>query len=129
MHLIIDFHSSNILLMRDCHEMVNFLNEVAVIAKMHVLGEPIVIGFPWPGSQDSSALSGVCFLKESAITVHTYPEMRFVFMDVFSCKDFNVHKVSAHICRAFGAESPTILVLDRGVDMEENTIIPVKLRR
>ena len=128
MHLIVDFQSSNICLMTDKHDLANLLNKLAEIAEMQAVGEPIVIDFPWPGSNDCDALSAVCFLEESAITVHTYPEKQFAFVDVFSCKDFNANNIIGHIIRAFKAKSPTILILDRGIDMKSGKIIPARLR-
>ena len=59
--------------------------------------------------------SGVVLLYESHAAIHTYPAPRSLFLDVFSCKLFDVRSVVEISHEAFGdfniAEST---VLDRG---------------
>ena len=91
---------------------------------MTVVGDPICQGFPWPGSDNEEALSAVCFLAESSITVHCHPDNRFVFVDVFSCKDFDVDDVRCCIQRAFDMDRGRLLLLKRGVDPNTGDCVP-----
>lgn len=118
MHVIVDGKARNRTLMTDKERMCAYLRELADVVGMTIFGEPVVVGYPWPGSQDADALSAVCFLAESSIVVHTYPEKHFAFVDVFSCKDFNSDRVYNYIRRSFVMDDPKLIILARGLDGE-----------
>ena len=59
--------------------------------------------------------SGTVILYESHAAVHTYPRLRSLFLDLFSCKSFDVAAVMTIIRRFFGSFSIVeSVVLDRG---------------
>jgi S-adenosylmethionine decarboxylase len=68
--------------------------------------------------------SGVVLLYESHAAIHTYPARRSLFLDVFSCKLFDVRSVVEISHETFGdfniAEST---VLDRGHHWDANVEI------
>ena len=72
--------------------------------------------------------SGVVLLYESHAAIHTYPARRSLFLDVFSCKLFDVRSVVQISHETFGnfniAEST---VLDRGHHWDAN--IEIELGR
>ena len=37
--------------------------------------------------------SGFCILAESHISYHTYPEKQEIFIDLYSCRDFNTQSL------------------------------------
>ena len=124
MHLIMDFYCKNRKLMKDTEALKSWLLKSARVAKMHPYGEPTVVDFPFP-SRVGTALSAVCFLGESSIVVHTYPEFNFVFLDIFSCQEFNASEVVKFVKETFGATKTTSYLFRRGIDME--TGLPVSL--
>lgn len=115
MHIIIDGHSASQELMANVQYMKEFLVGLAHAADMTVFAEPIVVDYPWPKS-DESALSAICFLGESGIMVHTYPEKNYIFLDLFSCKDFDVNRVFSFVKKAFILDAEKVLLLSRGVN-------------
>ena len=123
MHLIMDGHSDNIELMTDRDMMRKFMRETVALADMSPFGEPYCQGYPWAGSEDWSALT--CFqpLGESGLVIHTFPEKQFVFIDLFSCKDFKVGAVEGHIVRSFRMRRCKVVVLGRGIN-KDGSIIP-----
>lgn len=127
MEMKIDGTARNTDLMRNPVTMKSFLRKLAAVAEMHVMGEPSAEGFPWPGSLDDVALSAHCYLKESSIDVHTYPDKYYVFVTVFSCKHFNEDRVKACVAKSFDMPDPHILILDRGID-EHGECIPASVR-
>jgi len=129
MHLIVDGKAKNIWLMTDKALLSGYIRALVEATGMTVFQEPIVSGYPWPGSTDTDALSAVCFLKESAVMVHCYPEQSFVFVDVFSCKEFDVGKIYGHIKRAFEMDDAKCVVLERGVDAETGQCVPATVKR
>ncbi len=59
--------------------------------------------------------SGVILLYESHAAIHTYPNLRALFLDVFSCKSFDVSAVVQLTESAFGQfKILESTVLDRG---------------
>lgn len=64
---------------------------------------------------ESYGHSGIVLLYESHAAVHTYPTRRALFLDVFSCKAFEVAEVLATARFAFGDfEVVETSLLDRG---------------
>ena len=121
MHIILDGYAKNQNLLMLDSLLRDWLIKTAKLIGMTVYGEPVVVDFPWPGS-NYTALSAICFLGESSIVVHTYPEFNFVFIDVFSCKDFDCDNLEGNICRDFGIAMPHVLQLQRGI--RHRKIIP-----
>lgn len=128
MHLIVDGHANNVEIMTDKDRMAYHLKQLVRTIGMTPVGEPISIGFPWPGGEEEDAISAVCFLKESAIMVHCYPEAKFVFVDVFSCRDFNTGNAYGHIKQMFDMPAAKPLLLDRGLD-GDGFPIPASINR
>lgn len=125
MHLILDGYSKNKELLEQEYLLRDWLVKIAKQIGMTVYGKPVVVDYPWPGS-NYTALSAICFLGESSILVHTYPEYNFVFVDVFSCKDFNCAVLAGGICRDFRIISPHVFQLQRGI--KDGKITPARLQ-
>ena len=49
-------------------------------------------------------VSGFVMIAESHISIHTYPNRKVFYMDVFSCKDFDVEKTKAEINKFFDSK-------------------------
>tara|TARA_Y100000310_G_C20594410_1_gene769744 strand:- start:406 stop:789 length:384 start_codon:yes stop_codon:yes gene_type:complete len=47
-------------------------------------------------------VSGMVLMAESHISIHTYPLKGFVVADVFSCKEFDVDKITNFLKEKFG---------------------------
>ena len=50
---------------------------------------------------EDAGITGVVIVAESHIAIHTFPEKRFVSLDVFSCKDFDTQKAVSSLVEAF----------------------------
>lgn len=128
MHLIVDGCAENVGIMTDGVLMKEWLGNIVKLAGMTPFGEAYVQGFPWPGSEDWTALTGFQPLMESGLSIHCWPEKKFVFIDLFSCNEFDWAKILGHIVRSFQMRKPTVMLLDRGID-PDGDIIPARLRR
>lgn len=67
---------------------------------MRVLAGPMVA--EESGDEHHSGWSGVIILYESHAAIHTYPELGQVFLDVFSCKTFDLDTVRATLTSFLG---------------------------
>ena len=66
-----------------CRHLVDKIDMVA-------FGDPFVERF---GEGDEVGISAVQLIQTSAITIHTNDEARDMYLDVFSCKDFEAQTV------------------------------------
>lgn len=59
-------------------------------------------------------VSGVLHIAESHFSVHTWPEERFVGVDVFTCGDMDAEVAIDVLKQGFGAERVEVMVVTRG---------------
>lgn len=60
-------------------------------------------------------ISGVLLIRESHITIHTWPEYGYAAVDVFSCNhSICPENVTAEFCARFGAKRSTVQTILRG---------------
>ena len=125
MHLFLDGYAKNNSLLCDAKQLKRLLVELVDAVGMKPINSPIVIEYP-AGNGYERGLSGVIFLAESSITVHTYPEYQFVFIDVFSCREFVYKDIKRKLTNAFGMAVYTSCIFDRGIT--KGVITPATLR-
>ena len=105
------------------------LNDLAVVNNflatlVQRIGMRILAG-PLTGREDGAlerqGCSGVVILYESHAAIHTYPFLGEAFLDIFSCKEFDVDSVHAIMTEFFG-DSQVIerALVDRGIHWSAN---------
>lgn len=73
------------------------------------------------GPPDHQGCSGVVILYESHAAIHTYPLLGEAFLDIFSCKPFNVGVVAEVIAEFFGSHQVIEQgIVDRGIHWSAN---------
>lgn len=129
MHLVTDFRCKNQILMRDQDALRRWLLAMAARIGMNVFGEPLVVDYPFP-EREGTALSATCFLGESSIGAHTYPEFGHVSLDVFACKEYDADdamRYISHCWQRIGMMKG--IILDRGINPETGEPISLRIRR
>jgi len=92
MHLIIDGFGKNKKLLQDENFIYDLLDSYPSKIGMTKISGPIV--FRYSGKQPEDwGVSGLVFIAESHIGLHTFVERNFINIDVFSCKDFDAQQV------------------------------------
>lgn len=71
-------------------KIADFCRDMVKRIDMVPFGEPFVERF---GDGDEVGISAVQLIQTSAITIHTNDEARDMYLDVFSCKDFDAAEV------------------------------------
>lgn len=67
-------------------------------------------------------VSGVVVISESHLAIHTWPELGYAAVDVFTCGDHvDPWDACRHICEGFGAQSVEAIEQKRGV-MESSVL-------
>ena len=91
MHLIIDGYSSNQQILQDEVSLRQMLDTLPSRIGMTKISEPFV--FRYTGDKPEEwGISGFVFIAESHISFHTFVELSYINIDVFSCRDFDIDK-------------------------------------
>ena len=93
-----------------CFELLNTLPEKIGMTK---ITQPYVFRYNGVVPEDWG-ITGMVIIAESHISIHTFPEKRYCFVDMFSCKPFEVEKAKEVFIKAFGSKNPTVNVVERG---------------
>ena len=99
-HLTLDLSGCDKELLSDYDLIFNLLNELPKKIGMTKITQPYV--FPYAGLvPEDKGITGVVIIAESHMSVHTFQEKGFVFIDVFSCKPFDVKYAEKYFEEAF----------------------------
>ena len=115
MHLIIDGHDSNPKILQNQSLISKFLEELPNKIGMTKLMDPQVNRYEGTNSQDWG-ISGFVIIAESHISVHTFPKRKYINIDVFSCKNFDVEKTISQVKSYFKLENVKFWTINRGID-------------
>lgn len=114
-HLMLDLNSCNPAILDNLESCYQLLDELPEKIGMTKITRPYVFRYEGkvPGEE---GITGVVIIAESHISLHTYPSKNYVFVDLFSCKPFDVEEAKEHIIRFFQSEKPTEHLKIRGAD-------------
>ena len=122
MHLVIDGYEAKYNHLTSSDFVYKFLNEYPDHIGMNKISEPMGHTYRGPVPEDWG-LSGFVIIAESHISIHTFPERRYLNIDVFSCKDFDIDNACSHLLRLFQIKSFKSWTLKRGLDHMDGTTI------
>ena len=116
LHLTLDLKHCNKNKLKDSSFVYDFLSKFPGIIGMHKITLPYVVKWLDKFSKGTEGISGFVMIAESHISVHTFPDQDYAFVDIFSCVNFNTGKCSKNIVSAFEAKKSTEKVVKRGLD-------------
>ena len=130
-HLIIDGHEADCALLGQMGHVYDFLKNLPDEIDMTKIMPPYVFKFhpQPPHPPEDAGISGFVIIAESHISIHTYPERGFLFIDIFSCKPFDFEKATAKAVSHFKIKRPEVHKLDRGMDFPKNTGLAMEVVR
>jgi S-adenosylmethionine decarboxylase len=112
-HLMLDLNDCNSVILDDLNACFKLLNELPDKIGMTKITQPYVFRYSGLVPEDEG-ITGVTVIAESHISLHTYPRKNFVFVDLFSCKPFDVERAKDYIIQFFQSKSPAVHVQERG---------------
>lgn len=120
-HLIIDAGGCDRAKLVDQTYLYRLLNELPGKIGMTKMTLPHVVEWldKWA---ETPGFSGFVMLAESHISLHTFPDSDYVFLDIFSCRDFDVESAKKMLIEAFGAKKVTVNLVQRGLDFPKPEI-------
>ncbi len=82
---------------------------------MTKIAPPIVVRYRGSKPEDWG-VSGYVMIAESHIALHTFPERRLIWADIFSCKEFEASPIVDDMRRRFGLREMKVSILQRGLE-------------
>lgn len=123
-HLTLDLCSCNRERLSDITFIYKLLDELPELIGMHKIAPPQVIYYPGKeGSFDKGGISAFVLIAESHITIHTFIEQEHAFVDIFSCKTFDIEKAEKHLVEKLESKNYQRKLFDRGLEFPRE--IPV----
>ena len=114
-HLMLDLTECNEDKLKDYNLIFDILSDLPDKIGMTKITQPYV--FPYKGIvPEDKGITGVVVIAESHISIHTFQEKNYCFVDVFSCKDFNVDFAAEYIINAFESKKYEKTIVQRGKD-------------
>jgi S-adenosylmethionine decarboxylase len=112
-HLMLDLGNCDPHVLDDLDACFTLLSELPDKIGMTRITQPYVFRYKGPIPEDDG-ITGVAVIAESHISLHTYPKKGFVFVDLFSCKPFDVERAKDYIVQFFRSGAPAVYVQHRG---------------
>jgi S-adenosylmethionine decarboxylase len=116
-HLIIDGSRCNTRKLADRILVEQVLNDYPAAIGMTKIGGPYMFEYQAPDPA-YSGVSGLVVIAESHIAIHTFPELDYFTMDIFSCKNFDHEKAIEYIRTAFDVEEMDRMLVQRGLSFK-----------
>lgn len=115
MHVIIDGYGGDPDKLADENVVRVILDQVPEMMGMTKITQPYVLRYTGSKPEDWG-VSGFVMIAESHISMHTFPERRLVWADVFSCKDFDAQPVLDEIKKRFALRTMETQSIPRNLE-------------
>lgn len=114
-HLTLDGYRGNRALLDSMEQVFTVLDQLPEELDMHKIITPYVVRAGANDKKDPGGISGFVMIAESHISIHTFPNRRFVSIDVFTCQDrLDIEKVLRSFKKAFRLQEIEHRVVRRG---------------
>jgi S-adenosylmethionine decarboxylase len=118
-HLMLDLAECDQRKINDLDFIFNFLNTLPDKIGMVKITQPYV--FPYSGLvPEDKGITGYVIIAESHLSIHTFVEKGYAFIDLFSCKPFDTDMAKNFIIQAFLSKKPEVYIIERGKGFPRN---------
>jgi len=114
-HLTLDLNECNPDKISDFDLIFDTLNTLPDKIGMTKITQPYVFKYSGLVPEDKG-ITGFIVIAESHISIHSFQEKNYVFVDLFSCKPFDYTYAQQYLIEAFECQTPTVHVVRRGLD-------------
>ena len=114
-HLILDAANCRAVSIRSSQIIYNFTKDLVKKIDMVAYGEPQIVMF---GTGNKKGYTLVQLIETSNITAHFVEETDDMYLDVFSCKDFDPHVVTGLVAEYFDPHNVTTHMLYRQAELQ-----------
>lgn len=113
-HLTLDGYDCYPVKLDDMNFIWALLDTLPGMIGMTKIMPPYILYYDGKDKPEDRGFSGVVIIAESHISIHTYPEKRFLTFDIYSCKSFDINKTVEYVVKAFGIGNFNKRVMHRG---------------
>lgn len=114
-HLMLDLNECNPEKLNDYRLIFDLLATIPDKVGMTKITQPHV--FPYSGLvPEDEGITGIVVIAESHISIHTFPKKNYVFIDIFSCKYFDLEEIKQELIDVFESKKFDIHYTKRGLD-------------
>ena len=122
--LVLDLHGCNKEKLIDREFIYRLLDGLPSKIGMTKIADPHLVYYQGPeDSFDKGGFSGFVLIAESHIAIHTFVEQEHAFVDIFSCKDFDVELATQHLIEALEAKSVDKQLFARGREFPKEVAV------
>ena len=90
-HITLDLSGCNIDKLKNLQLHFDLLHTLPEIIGMTKITQPYV--FPYSGLvPEDKGITGIVIIAESHISIHSFEEKQYCFVDIFSCRSFDTQK-------------------------------------
>lgn len=114
-HITIDLKGCPKEILADYSLHFDFLKNLPEMIGMTPITQPYV--FPYSGLvPEDKGITGILIIAESHLSIHSFEEKGYCFIDIFSCKPFDYDYAVQKTLEIFQPKSHEINVVQRGKD-------------
>lgn len=114
-HITIDLKGCPKEILADYELHFNFLKSLPEMIGMTPITQPYV--FPYSGLvPEDRGITGILIIAESHLSIHSFEEKGYCFIDIFSCKPFDYEFAIQKTLEIFKPTTHEINVVQRGKD-------------
>lgn len=113
-HLMLDLFECDAGLIQQREAVANFARELCALIKMRRFGEPLIEKFGAPGSI-AEGYSLVQLIETSAMVAHFSDRTGAIYLDIFSCKEFDPKITKKFVTKYFKAKKLRSRFIKRGI--------------
>ena len=115
-HVTIDASKCNKMKLASISTVYSILDKLPEKIGMTKMTLPYAVKWMDKFAHGTEGISGFVMIAESHISIHTFPDQDYVFMDIFSCRNFDAESAIRYLTGAFEAKKFDKHVLKRGID-------------
>ena len=115
MHVIIDGYGGDPEQLADENVVSAILDQYPTDMGMTKIAPPTVVRYKGTNPEDWG-VSGYVMIAESHISMHTFPERRLIWADIFSCKDFDHAPIVEDLKQRFRFREMQVSIIERGLE-------------
>lgn len=120
-HLIIDGENCDIKALMNQRLVYEVLDKLPAIIGMTKIMPPQVVEWldKWA---KTPGYSGFVMLAESHISLHTFPDSNYIFIDIFSCRKFDIGKALDFLKERFKIKEMKVNLVKRGINFNKQVL-------
>lgn len=112
-HLTLDIENCDEKKLVDNKFIYRLLNDLPGKIGMKSISPPFVIEYKdeWASI---AGITGFVIIATSHISIHTFPDNKYIFFDIFSCSHFDAKSIAEEIKKQFNSNKATSNIIKRG---------------